>query len=158
MILEVIFIMLIVIAKNGKEVIDVNRVGRYAQSAEVDELQLMNMVFELQEKDRMLMWMQGYIDIVIEKLPSFAKDILQSRKVKWEDTMDYVREKFYSIVNEDEFIQATKKSRKEFAIYVMEKFPKYQSLIFRYYNGNLKESDFRKFVYQNRYSHKRYLL
>jgi hypothetical protein len=143
--------------KNCNEVKEVNLVGKYAQCDDMDELQLMKMVFELPEKDRMLMWLQGYIDLVIDRLPTYAKDILENRKSKWEDTKEYVREQLASIVNQELFIEATKRTRKEFALFVKDNFPQFQSLLFKYLDGNLKDSDFRKFVYQSRFGHKRYL-
>jgi hypothetical protein len=143
--------------ENGKEVKNLNKVGKYAQSDDVDELQLMNMVFELPEKDRMIMWMQDYIDIVIEKMPPFAKNILEVRKAKWEDTKEYIRMQISNIVNQREYIEAAKRTRKEFALYVKENYPHFQSLLFRYYDGNLNEMDFRKFVYHRRFGQKRYL-
>lgn len=57
-----------------------NKVGKYAASEEVDELQLLQMVIELTEKDKMVMWSEGYLDLVIEKLPEYARDILENRK------------------------------------------------------------------------------
>lgn len=134
-----------------------NRVGKYAQSDNMDEIQLMNMVFELPEKDRMLMWQQNYIDMVIDKLPSYAKDILETRVAKWEDTKEYVREQIIAIVGNNEFIEAAKRTRKEFALFVMKNYRQYQSLLFKYIDGNLKESDLRKFVYHRRFGHKPYL-
>jgi hypothetical protein len=134
-----------------------NKVGKYAQRDDMDELKLMRMVFELPEKDRMLMWLQGYIDIVIEKMPTFAKNILQERKAKWEDTKEYVREQINTIGNQKEFIEATKRTRKEFALFLKENYPQFQSLLFRFYDGNLNELDLRKFVYHRRFGQKRYL-
>lgn len=135
-----------------------NRVGRYSQNEEIDELELMRMVFELTEKDRMLMWLQGYIDLVISKLPSFAKDILQNRKIKWEDTKEYVKQQLNAIVLQPEFIEASKMARKEFALFVMGKYPQFQSLLFRYYDGKLNDLDYRRFVYHNHFGPKKYLL
>lgn len=143
--------------ENGKEVKDLNKVGKYAQSVDVDELQLMNMVFELPEKDRMIMWMQGYIDIVIEKMPTFAKNILEVRKAKWEDTKEYIRVQISNIGNQKEYIEASKGTRKDFAFFVKENYPHFQSLLFRYHDGNLNEMDLRKFVYHRRFGQKRYL-
>jgi hypothetical protein len=143
--------------KNVIEVKVLNKVGKYAQSEDMDELQLMKMVFELAERDRMLMWLQGYIDTVIEKMPIFAKSILQERKVKWEDTKEYVREQISNIGNQEEFIEAAKKSRKEFALFIKENYPQFQSLLFRYYDGQLNELDLRKFVYHRRFGQKRYM-
>jgi hypothetical protein len=60
----------------------VNRVGKYAASEEVDEIHLMKMVIELTEKDKMIMWSEGYIDLVIDKMPEYARDILENRKQK----------------------------------------------------------------------------
>jgi hypothetical protein len=134
-----------------------NKVGKYAQSDDMDELQLMQMVFELPEKDRMLMWLQGYIDTVIEKMPTYAKNILQERKVKWEDTKEYVRVQINTIGNQKEFIEATKRTRKEFSLFLKENYPQFQSLLFRYFDGNLNELDIRKYVYQRRFGQKRYL-
>jgi hypothetical protein len=140
------------------EVIIVNRVGRYSQNEKLDELELMRMVFELSEKDRMLMWLQGYIDLVISKLPAFAKDILQNRKVKWEDTKEYVKQQLEAIVLQPEFIEASHMSRKEFALFVKEKYPHFQTLLFKYYDGKINDVDFRKFVYHSHFGPKRYLL
>ena len=47
------------------------------------------MVLEIPEKDKMLMWSEGYIDLVIEKLPKYGQEILVNRKDKWEDTKAY---------------------------------------------------------------------
>ncbi|WP_442593929.1 hypothetical protein [Neobacillus sp. D3-1R] len=134
-----------------------NRVGKYAISKDMDEIQLMNMVFELPEKDRMLMWLQGYMDQVIEKLPEYAKSILEEQKAKWEDTMEYVRNQLDQIVNQTDFIKATKAERKEFALFVMKKYPQYQSLLFRYYDKNLKDIDLKRFVYNRRFGPKKFL-
>ncbi|MEH6949180.1 hypothetical protein V7068_19355, partial [Bacillus sp. JJ634] len=66
-----------------------NRVGKYAIQKDMDETELLKMVLELPEKDKMLMWSEGYIDLVIDKLPEYGKDILVIRKDKWEDTKAY---------------------------------------------------------------------
>jgi len=135
-----------------------NRVGKYAANDTVDDLELMNMVFELPEKDKMIMWSEGYIDLVIEKLPEYARDVLENRKEKWEDTKAYYEKKIEDIINQDEFKLMQKGERKEFALFVMERYPEYQSLLFSIYDGNLKEDDFRKFVYRRRQgSRKKYL-
>ena len=135
-----------------------NRVGKYAVNDTVDDLELMNLVFELPEKDKMLMWSEGYIDLVIEKLPEYARDVLNSRKDKWEDTKAYYEMKIAEITNQEEFKLKRKGERKEFALFVMEQYPEYQSLLFLVYDGNLKEDDFRKFVYRRRQgSRKNYL-
>ncbi|MBT2699692.1 hypothetical protein J7E79_20110 [Bacillus sp. ISL-40] len=135
-----------------------NRVGKYAANDTVDDLELMNMVFELPEKDKMIMWSEGYIDLVIEKLPEYARDVLENRKEKWEDTKAYYQKKIEDIINQEEFKLKQKGERKEFALFVMERFPEYQSLLFLVYDGNLKEDDFRKFVYRKRLgSRKKYL-
>ncbi|HYK74353.1 MAG TPA: hypothetical protein VEV44_14755 [Pseudoneobacillus sp.] len=135
-----------------------NAVGKYAMSEELDELQLMNMVFELTEKDRMKMWLHGYIDLVIDKLPVYAKSILEERKAKWNDTMEYVRNQINEIVSQSEFIEAaTKAERKEFALFVMKQYPQFQSLLFRYVDKNLKDSDIKKYVFHRRFGQKRYL-
>ncbi|MDQ0243377.1 hypothetical protein J2S09_000913 [Bacillus fengqiuensis] len=133
-----------------------NRAGKYASSDQMDDIQLMNMVIELTEKEKMAMWSEGYMDSVIEKLPVFARDILENRKNKWEDTKEYVQQQINDIVHDKEFIEKLQMERKEFALYVMNHYPQYQSLLFRYYDGNMKESDFKKFVYRNRYT-KKYL-
>lgn len=143
--------------KNGNEVKALNKVGKYALSEDMDELQLMNMVFELPEKDRMLMWLQGYIDTVIEKMPTFAKNILLERKAKWDDTKEYVRAQVTNIGNQKEFIEAAKRTRKEFALFIKDNYPQFQALLFRYYDGNLNELDLRKFVYHRRFGQKRFL-
>ncbi|WP_078410499.1 hypothetical protein [Priestia abyssalis] len=133
-----------------------NRAGKYASSDKIDDIQLMNMVIELTEKEKMAMWSEGYIDSVIEKLPVFARDILENRKKKWEDTKEYVQQQINDIVHEKEFLEKLQAERKEFALYVMSHYPQYQSLLFHYYDGNMKESDFKRFVYRNRYT-KNYL-
>lgn len=135
-----------------------NRVGKYAISKEVDDIELMTMVFELDEKDKMIMWAEGYIDCVIEKLPVFARDILEQRKEKWEDTKSFYQKKVKEIINEEEFKQMLKGERKEFALFVKEKYPEYQSLLFLIYDNNLKDDDLRRFVYRRRLgSNKKYL-
>ncbi|MBT2738474.1 hypothetical protein [Bacillus sp. ISL-7] len=135
-----------------------NRVGKYAANDTVDDLELMNMVFELPEKDKMIMWSEGYIDLVIEKLPEYARDVLENRKEKWEDTKAYYQKKIEEIINQEEFKLKQKGERKEFALFVMERYPEYQSLLFLVNDGNLKEEDFRKFVYRKRLgSRKKYL-
>jgi hypothetical protein len=135
-----------------------NRVGKYAANDTVDDLELMNMVFELPEKDKMIMWSEGYIDLVIEKLPEYARDVLENRKEKWEDTKAYYQMKIEDIINQEEFKLKQKGERKEFALFVMERYPEYQSLLFLVYDGNLKEDDFRQFVYRKRLgSRKKYL-
>jgi hypothetical protein len=135
-----------------------NRVGKYAANDTVDDLELMNMVFELPEKDKMIMWSEGYIDLVIEKLPEYARDVLENRKEKWEDTKAYYQMKIEDIINQEEFKLKQKGERKEFALFVVERYPEYQSLLFLVYDGNLKEDDFRKFVYRKRLgSRKKYL-
>ena len=135
-----------------------NRVGKYAISEVVDDLELMNMVFELPEKDKMIMWSEGYIDHVIEKLPEYARDILENRKEKWEDTKEFYEKNLEEIVNQNEFKQMLKGERKEFALFVKEQYPEYQSLLFLIYDRNLKDDDLRKFVYRRRFgANKRYL-
>ncbi|MEH7502119.1 hypothetical protein V7152_08735 [Neobacillus drentensis] len=135
-----------------------NRVGKYAANDTVDDLELMNMVFELPEKDKMIMWSEGYIDLVIEKLPEYARDVLENRKERWEDTKAYYEKKIDEIINQREFKLKQKGERKEFALFVMDRYPVYQSLLFLIYDGNLKEDDFRKFVYRRRLgSRKKYL-
>ncbi|MEH7376317.1 MULTISPECIES: hypothetical protein [Bacillaceae] len=135
-----------------------NRVGKYAANDTVDDLELMNMVFELPEKDKMIMWSEGYIDLVIEKLPEYARDVLENRKEKWEDTKAYYQMKIEDIINQEEFKLKQMGERKEFALFVMKRYPEYQSLLFLIYDGNLKEDDFRKFVYRKRLgSRKKYL-
>jgi hypothetical protein len=135
-----------------------NRVGKYAANDTVDDIELMNMVFELPEKDKMIMWSEGYIDLVIKKLPEYARDVLENRKEKWEDTKAYYEKKIEEIIIQEEFKLKQKGDRKEFALFVMERYPEYQSLLFLIYDGNLKEDDFRKFVYRRRLgSRKKYL-
>jgi hypothetical protein len=127
-----------------------NRVGKYAQSAEVDDIQLLKMVFELPEKDKMLMWSEGYIDLVIEKLPEYARDILENRKKNWENTKAYAQDKLEEIIHQKEFIEKAKGERKTFALFVMDHFREFQSLLFLIYDRNLKEEDLRRFVYRKR--------
>ncbi|WP_042454189.1 hypothetical protein [Neobacillus dielmonensis] len=135
-----------------------NRVGKYAASEQVDGLELMRMVLDLPEKDKMLMWSEGYIDSVVEKLPEYARDILENRIKKWEDSKAYYHNKLESIVSDPIFSEKQKGERKEFALFVMEKYPEYQSLLFSIYDGNLKDGDLRKFVYRRRnLARKRYL-
>ncbi|MGG3561128.1 hypothetical protein ABES03_05865 [Neobacillus rhizosphaerae] len=135
-----------------------NRVGKYAISEVVDDLELMNMVFELPEKDKMIMWSEGYIDHVIDKLPEYARDILANRKEKWEDTKEFYEKKLEEIVNKNEFKKMLKSERKEFALFVKEQYQEYQSLLFLIYDSNLKDDDLRKFVYRRRFgANKRYL-
>ncbi|TWD92357.1 hypothetical protein FB550_11988 [Neobacillus bataviensis] len=135
-----------------------NRVGKHAASSPGDDLDLMNMVFELPEKDKMVMWSEGYLNLVIDKLPEFARDILENRKEKWEDTKAYYEKLLKEIVNQDDFKIKVKGERKEFALFVMEHFPELQSLLFLIYDDNLKEDDLRKYVYRRRFSSKkRYL-
>ncbi|MCM3724097.1 hypothetical protein M3226_00060 [Neobacillus cucumis] len=135
-----------------------NRVGKHAASSRGDDLDLMNMVFELPEKDKMVMWSEGYLDLVIDKLPEYARDILENRKEKWEDTKAYYEKQLKEIVKQDEFKIKVKGERKEFALFVMEHFPELQSLLFLIYDDNLKEDDLRKFVYRRKFSsRKRYL-
>ncbi|WML60263.1 hypothetical protein [Neobacillus sp. PS2-9] len=135
-----------------------NRVGKYAISEVVDDLELMNMVFELPEKDKMIMWSEGYIDHVIGKLPEYARDILENRKEKWEDTKEFYEKNLEEIVNQKEFKQMLKGERKEFALFVKQQYPEYQSLLFLIYDRNLKDDDLRKFVYRRRFgANKRYL-
>jgi len=135
-----------------------NRVGKHAASSPGDDLDLMNIVFELPEKDKMVMWSEGYLDLVIDKLPEFAREILENRKEKWEDTKAYYEKLLKEIVNQDDFKIKVKGERKEFALFVMEHFPELQSLLFLIYDDNLKEDDLRKYVYRRRFSsRKRYL-
>ncbi|MEH7158554.1 hypothetical protein [Neobacillus drentensis] len=135
-----------------------NKVGKFAANDTVDDLELMNMVFELPEKDKMLMWSEGYIDVVIEKLPEYARDVLEKRKDKWENTKAYYEKKIDEIISQEEFKLMQKGERKEFAFFVMEQYPEYQSLLFLVYDGNLKDDDFRKFVYRRRQgARKKYL-
>ncbi|WP_342431823.1 hypothetical protein [Neobacillus sp. FSL H8-0543] len=135
-----------------------NKVGKYAASEEVDELQLLQMVIELTEKDKMVMWSEGYLDLVIEKLPEYARDILENRKGKWEDTKSYYHDQLEEIMAQDDIKRKLKSERKEFALFVMEHYRQYQSLLFLMYEGRLNDDDLRKFVYRRRFgSRKRYL-
>lgn len=133
-----------------------NRVGKYAIQKDMDEIELLKMVLELSEKDKMLMWSMGYIDLVIDKLPEFSKDILVNRKDKWEDTKAYYQEQLDEILSKVEI--KMKSERKEFALYVMENYKEFQSLLFLCYDGNLEDVDIRKFVYRKRFgTRKNYL-
>ncbi len=135
-----------------------NRVGKYAASSAGDDLELMNMMLELTEKNKMIMWSEGYIDQVIEKLPVYARDILENRKEKWEDTKAYYEKQLNGIVNQEHFKMKLKGERKEFALFVMEQYPEFQSLLFLIFDRNLKDDDLRKFVYRRRFaSRKKYL-
>lgn len=135
-----------------------NQVGRYAASEEVDDVELMKMVMELTEKDKMIMWSQGYIDLVIEKLPEFARDILENRKQKWEDTRAFYQDQIEGILKDEEFQQQAMGERKAFALFVMEHYWELQSLLFAAYDGKIKDEDIRKFVYRRRFGgRKKYL-
>ncbi|MDR7075566.1 hypothetical protein J2Y03_000554 [Neobacillus niacini] len=129
----------------------VNQVGRYAASEDVDDIELMKMVMELPEKDKMIMWSQGYMDLVIEKLPEYARDILENRKNKWEDTLGFYRQQIQEILSDEEFIKQAKGERKLFALFVMEHYRDLQSLLFAAYDGKIKDEDIRKFVYRRRF-------
>ncbi|MFJ7730116.1 hypothetical protein ACIQXV_29040 [Neobacillus sp. NPDC097160] len=129
-----------------------NRVGKYATSGTVDDIELMNMVFELTEKDKMIMWSEGYIDHVIDKLPEYARDILEDRKEKWEDTKAFYEKQLNEIINQEEFKMKLMGERKEFALFVMQCYPEFRSLLFLIYDGNLKDDDLRRFVYRRRFS------
>ncbi|MBM7655009.1 hypothetical protein [Neobacillus cucumis] len=135
-----------------------NRVGKHAASSSGDDIELMNMVFELPEKDKMIMWSEGYIDLVIDKLPIYARDTLENRMEKWEDTKAYFEKLLKEITKQEEFKIKMEGGRKEFALFVMEHYPEYQSLLFLIYDDNLKEDDLRKFVFRRRFSsRKKYL-
>jgi hypothetical protein len=135
-----------------------NQVGRYAAGEEVDGLDLMKLVMELPEKDKMLMWSQGYIDLVVEKMPEYARDILEDRKEKWEDTKAFYLDQIEEILNDEEFKKQAKGERKEFALFVMEHYRDLQSLLFAAYDGKITEEDVRKFVYRRRFGgRKKYL-
>jgi hypothetical protein len=133
----------------------VNRVGKYAASEDFDEIELLNMVYELTEKDRMLMWSEGYLDLVIEKLPVFARDILENRKKKWEDTKAFIQNELDRITSNPEFHMKVQGDRKEFALFVMEHYRAYQSLLFLIYEHKIKEVDVRKFVYRRRFGERK---
>ncbi len=135
-----------------------NRVGKYVVSGDVDDIELMNMVLELTEKDKMLMWSEGYIEQVIEMLPEFARDILEKRLEKWEDTKAYYENQLEEIINNEEFKMKLKGGRKEFALFVKEKYPEFQSLLFLIRDENLKDDNVRRFVFRRKYgSRKKYL-
>jgi hypothetical protein len=135
-----------------------NRVGKYASQKDMDETELLKMVIELPERDKMLMWSVGYIDLVIEKLPEYGKDILVKRKDKWEDTKAYYQDQLDNILSKEEVKMKMKSDRKEFALFVMNNYKEFQSLLFSYYDGNLNDVDLRKFVYRKRYgARKNYL-
>ncbi|MFJ5714852.1 hypothetical protein [Neobacillus sp. NPDC093127] len=128
-----------------------NRVGKYAIQKDMDETGLLKTALELPEKDKMLMWSEGYIDLVIDKLPEYGKDILVNRKDKWEDTKAYFQDQLDNILSKEEVKVKMKSERKEFALFVIENFKEFQSLLFLCYDGNLKDLDLRKFVYRKRY-------
>ncbi|WP_419886962.1 hypothetical protein ACN6MT_15515 [Neobacillus niacini] len=132
-----------------------NQVGRYAVSDEVDEFELMKMVMELPEKDKMLMWSQGYIDLIVEKMPKYARDILENRMEKWEDTKAFYQDQIQAILNDEEFKKQAKGERKQFALYIMEHYRELQSLLFAAYDGKISEDDVRKFVYRRRFGGKK---
>ncbi|CRK84714.1 hypothetical protein BN000_04761 [Neobacillus massiliamazoniensis] len=132
-----------------------NRVGKYAIQKDIDETGLLKMVLELPEKDKMLMWSEGYIDLVIDKLPEYGKDILVNRKDKWEDTKAYYQDQLDDILSKEEVKMKMKSERKEFALFVIEDFKEFQSLLFLCYDGNLKDVDLRKFVYRKRYGRRK---
>jgi hypothetical protein len=128
-----------------------NRVGKYAIEKDMDETELLKLVLELPEKDKMLMWSEGYIDLVIEKLPKYGQDILVNRKNKWEDTKAYYQDQLDKILSQEKMKMKMRSERKEFALFVMENYKEFQSLLFLCYDGNLKDVDLRKFVYRRRY-------
>lgn len=128
-----------------------NRVGKYAIEKDMDETELLKLVLELPEKDKMLMWSEGYIDLVIEKLPKYGQDILVNRKNKWEDTKAYYEDQLDKILSQEKMKIKMRSERKEFALFVMENYKEFQSLLFLCYDGNLKDLDLRKFVYRRRY-------
>jgi hypothetical protein len=128
-----------------------NRVGKYALEKDMNETELLIMVLELPDKDKMLMWSEGYIDLVIDKLPKYGQDILVNRKDKWEDTKAYFQDKLDNILSKEEMKMKMKSERKEFALFVMENYKELQSLLFLCYDRNLKDVDLRKFVYRRRY-------
>lgn len=135
-----------------------NQVGKYAAGEDVDDIQLMKMVIELTEKDKMVMWSEGYIDQVIEKLPEYARDILESRIQKWEDAKEFYQDQLENVLNTEECKNKLMGERKEFALFVIKHFPEYQSLLFAAYDGKLKEDDVRKFVYRRKFAaRKKYL-
>jgi hypothetical protein len=135
-----------------------NRVGKYAIEKDMDETELLKLVFELPEKDKMVMWSEGYIDLVIEKLPKYGQDILVNRKDKWEDTKGYYQDQLGKILSKEEMKMKMKRERKEFALFVMENYKEFQPLLFLCYDGYLKDVDLRKFVYRRRYgTRKNYL-
>jgi hypothetical protein len=132
-----------------------NQVGRYAASEEVDEFELMKMVMELPEKDKMLMWSQGYIDLVVDKMPEYARDILENRKEKWEDTKAFYLNQIKEILNDEEFIKQARGERKQFALFVMEHYRELQSLLFAAYDGKITDEGVRKFVFRRRFGGKK---
>ncbi|MFD0828752.1 hypothetical protein ACT8ZR_24265 [Neobacillus sp. M.A.Huq-85] len=132
-----------------------NRVGKYASGKNVEDTELLKMVLDLPEKDKMLMWSEGYIDIVIEKLPEYGRDILVNRKKKWEDTKAYYQDQLGDILSKEEVKLKMKSERKEFALFVMQQYKEFQSLLFLCYDGNLKDVDLRKFVFRRRYGSKK---
>ncbi|MDQ6599122.1 hypothetical protein [Bacillus salipaludis] len=135
-----------------------NRVGKYASGKNVEDTELLKMVLDLPEKDKMLMWSEGYIDIVIGKLPEYGQDILVNRKKKWEDTKAYYQDQLEDILSKEEVKLKMKSERKEFALFVMQHYKEFQSLLFLCYDGNLKDVDLRKFVFRRRYgSRKSYI-
>ncbi|MCA1030267.1 hypothetical protein LCL95_04340 [Bacillus timonensis] len=130
-----------------------NKVGKYASQDEVDEIELMKMVFDLSEKDRMLMWSEGYIDIVINRLPSFAKDILEHRKRKWEVNKQWLMKEIDEVVSSKEYQWWSKQPKKDFAKFIIEKYADTQSLLFRAVKRPLTDRDYRKFLYFKRFSY-----
>jgi hypothetical protein len=74
-----------------------------------------------------------------------------NRKDKWEDTKAYYQDQLDNILSKEEMKMKMKSERKEFALFVMENYKEFQSLLFLCYDGNLKDVDLRKFVYRRRY-------
>ncbi|MEH6946149.1 hypothetical protein V7068_03610, partial [Bacillus sp. JJ634] len=75
-----------------------------------------------------------------------------------EDTKAYYQDQLDDILSKEEVKMKMKSERKEFALFVMENFKKFQSLLFLCYDGNLKDVDLRKFIYRKRYgTRKNYL-
>lgn len=125
-----------------------HKIISFIRSENFDDLELMMMVYELTEKEKKSLWKEGYIEEVILHLPTFARDTMEQRVKAWEDTVGYVKDKLEIIVGDKHLKEKKEESRKEFAIYVMDTYPSYQSLIFKYFDNKLREKDFKDFVYR----------
>ncbi|WP_096200646.1 hypothetical protein [Bacillus sp. FJAT-45350] len=129
-----------------------NKVGKYARGESINEIELLKMVLELTEKEKMRMWAYGYIDDVIDKLPDYGKDILEKRRDVWEEEKEYVRQTVEGFLTNRELQVKAQGERKKLALFIMKNFSEYKSLLFTYIDKNaISDEDIRKFIYRKRY-------